>query len=81
MPLASPDEIKQDKLPTRRTAWLLHGSPSLGSDHIEPLEAMANQGTTVIRLDQLGCGRPDRSPHSVALNDIKLPVSRLSPCP
>jgi len=39
---------------------LLHGGPGLGSDYLEPLEAMADQGRTVIRFDQLGAGRSDR---------------------
>jgi pimeloyl-ACP methyl ester carboxylesterase len=39
---------------------LLHGGPGMGSDYFEPLETMAEQGRTVIRFDQLGCGRSDR---------------------
>jgi pimeloyl-ACP methyl ester carboxylesterase len=39
---------------------LLHGGPGLGSDYLEPLETMAGQGRTIIRFDQLGCGRSDR---------------------
>ncbi len=39
---------------------LLHGGPGMGSDYFEPLEAMADKGRTVIRFDQLGCGRSDR---------------------
>jgi pimeloyl-ACP methyl ester carboxylesterase len=39
---------------------LLHGGPGLGSDYLEPLEALADKGRTVIRFDQLGCGRSHR---------------------
>jgi proline iminopeptidase len=39
---------------------LLHGGPGLASDYLEPLETLAEQGRTVIRFDQLGCGRSDR---------------------
>ncbi len=45
---------------------LLHGGPGLGSDYLDPLEAMARQGRTVIRFDQLGCGRSDR-PRNLSL--------------
>src|SRR5512135_1182368 len=45
---------------------LLHGGPGLGSDYLKPLESMANQGRTVIRFDQLGCGRSAR-PRDVSL--------------
>lgn len=48
---------------------LLHGGPGLGSDYLEPLERMADQGRTVIRFDQLGCGRSDR-PRDLSLWDI-----------
>ncbi len=49
---------------------LLHGGPGMGSDYFEPLEAMANQGRTVIRFDQLGCGRSDR-PRDLSLWTIR----------
>jgi pimeloyl-ACP methyl ester carboxylesterase len=39
---------------------LLHGGPGGSSDLFDPLEALADQGRTVIRFDQLGCGRSDR---------------------
>jgi pimeloyl-ACP methyl ester carboxylesterase len=39
---------------------LLHGGPGLGSDYLSPLEDLSDQGRTVIRFDQLGCGRSDR---------------------
>lgn len=39
---------------------LLHGGPGGSSDIFEPLEELADQGTTIIRFDQLGCGRSDR---------------------
>lgn len=39
---------------------LLHGGPGGSSDIFEPLEALANQGRTVIRFDQMGCGRSAR---------------------
>jgi pimeloyl-ACP methyl ester carboxylesterase len=39
---------------------LLHGGPGLGSDYLEPLESLADQGRTVIRFDQLGSGRSER---------------------
>ncbi|MCK6629824.1 MAG: alpha/beta fold hydrolase [Anaerolineae bacterium] len=45
---------------------LLHGGPGGSSDIFEPLEALAEQGRTVIRFDQLGCGRSDR-PRDVSL--------------
>lgn len=45
---------------------LLHGGPGGSSDIFEPLEALAEQGWTVIRFDQLGCGRSDR-PRDVSL--------------
>jgi pimeloyl-ACP methyl ester carboxylesterase len=38
----------------------LHGGPGLGSDYLEPLEALTDRGRTVIRFDQLGCGKSDR---------------------
>ena len=43
-----------------RPILLLHGGPGLGSDYLEPLETLAEQGRTVIRFDQLGSGRSDR---------------------
>ena len=49
---------------------LLHGGPGMGSDYFEPLEAMANRGRTVIRFDQLGCGRSDR-PRDLSLWTIQ----------
>ena len=49
---------------------LLHGGPGMGSDYFEPLEAMADQGRTVIRFDQLGCGRSDR-PRNLSLWTIQ----------
>lgn len=45
---------------------LLHGGPGLGSDYLEPLERLADQGHTVIRFDQLGGGRSDR-PRDVSI--------------
>lgn len=45
---------------------LLHGGPGGSSDIFEPLDAWANHGQTVIRFDQLGCGRSDR-PRDLAL--------------
>jgi pimeloyl-ACP methyl ester carboxylesterase len=48
---------------TSDTRWpilLLHGGPGLGSDYLESLELLAEQGRTVIRFDQLGSGRSDR---------------------
>jgi pimeloyl-ACP methyl ester carboxylesterase len=49
---------------------LLHGGPGLGSDYLEPLETMAGQGRTIIRFDQLGCGRSDR-PRDLELWNIE----------
>jgi pimeloyl-ACP methyl ester carboxylesterase len=45
---------------SRSPILLLHGGPGLGSDYLEPLELLAEQGRTVIRFDQLGSGRSDR---------------------
>jgi pimeloyl-ACP methyl ester carboxylesterase len=45
---------------------LLHGGPGGSSDIFAPLEALLEQGRTVIRFDQLGCGRSDR-PRDLAL--------------
>jgi pimeloyl-ACP methyl ester carboxylesterase len=36
---------------------MLHGGPGLNSDYLAPLEALVDHGRTVIRYDQLGCGR------------------------
>lgn len=49
---------------------LLHGGPGLASDYLEPLETLAEQGRTVIRFDQLGCGRSDR-PRDLSLWTIQ----------
>jgi pimeloyl-ACP methyl ester carboxylesterase len=39
---------------------LLHGGPGGSSDIFEPLDSLSEYGMTVIRFDQLGCGRSDR---------------------
>jgi len=49
---------------------LLHGGPGLGSDYLEPLETLAEQGRTVIRFDQLCCGRSNR-PRDLSLWTIQ----------
>ena len=45
---------------------LLHGGPGGSSDGFEPFDALADQGRTVIRYDELGSGRSDR-PHDPSL--------------
>jgi L-proline amide hydrolase len=50
-------------LPTadgRPPLLLLHGGPGGTSDGFEPLDALAHEGRTVIRYDELGSGRSDR---------------------
>jgi len=42
-----------------RSHWPLlcvHGGPGLGSDYLQPLEAMATTGRQVVFYDQFGCG-------------------------
>jgi pimeloyl-ACP methyl ester carboxylesterase len=64
-------------LGTDRTPLLcLHGGPGMPSDALEPLEALAFTGRTVIRYDQLGCGRSDR-PRDPALWTISTFVDEL----
>jgi pimeloyl-ACP methyl ester carboxylesterase len=55
---------------------LLHGGPGLGSDYLEPLETLAEQGRTVIRFDQLGCGRSDR-PRDLSLWTIQSCIKQI----
>jgi proline iminopeptidase len=55
---------------SRSPIVLLHGGPGLGSDYLEPLEKLAEQGRTVIRFDQLGSGRSDR-PRDLSLWGIE----------
>ncbi len=55
---------------------LLHGGPGLGSDYLEPLEKLAEQGRTVIRFDQLGCGRSDR-PRNLSLWTIQSCIEQI----
>ena len=50
-------------LPTadgRPPLLLLHGGPGGTSDGFEPFDALADEGRTVIRYDELGSGRSDR---------------------
>jgi pimeloyl-ACP methyl ester carboxylesterase len=59
--------VAQPAAPTSAAPLLLlHGGPGGSSDLFEPLEALADQRRTVIRFDQLGCGRSDR-PRELAL--------------
>jgi pimeloyl-ACP methyl ester carboxylesterase len=46
--------------PGRIPLLLLHGGPGMPSDPLESLEALADGGRSVIRYDQIGCGRSDR---------------------
>ena len=55
---------------------LLHGGPGLGSDYLEPLETLAEQGRTVIRFDQLGSGRSDR-PRDLSIWTIEGCISQI----
>jgi pimeloyl-ACP methyl ester carboxylesterase len=36
---------------------VIHGGPGMSSDYLASLESLADEGRTVIRYDQLGCGR------------------------
>ncbi len=49
----------------------LHGGPGVPHDYLEPLEAVAETGRSVIFYDQLGCGNSDR-PNDPNLYSIDL---------
>jgi proline-specific peptidase len=61
------DQEKPGKLPL----LCLHGGPGFPHDYLEPLEAIASTGRSVIFYDQLGCGNsnvpPDPSIYTMAL--------------
>lgn len=61
------DQEKPGKLPL----LCLHGGPGFPHDYLEPLEAIALTGRSVIFYDQLGCGNsnvpPDSSIYTMAL--------------
>lgn len=50
----------------------------MGSDYLEPLEALAEQGRTVVRFDQLGSGRSDR-PRDLSLWRIEGCIKQIEP--
>ncbi|MEX2627016.1 MAG: alpha/beta fold hydrolase [Ilumatobacteraceae bacterium] len=54
----------------------LHGGPGMPSDALDSLAALASGGRTVIRYDQLGCGRSDR-PRDPALWTLSTFVEEL----
>lgn len=56
---------------------VLHGGPGYPHYHLQPLEALAEQGIPVIFYDQLGCGESDR-PDDVSLWTITLFVEELA---
>ena len=45
--------------PGKFPVLVLHGGPGAAHDYLEPIEALAATGRTVIFYDQLGCGQSD----------------------
>lgn len=54
--LAQPLQEQPGKLPV----LCLHGGPGVPHHYLEPMEALASTGRTVIFYDQLGCGNSER---------------------
>jgi proline-specific peptidase len=54
--LVEPEQKESGKLPL----LCLHGGPGVPHDYLEPMEALAYTGRSVIFYDQLGCGNSER---------------------
>src|SRR5438132_12550494 len=47
--------------PTKGTVLCLHGGPGMKHDYLLPLENLAQFGYRVVLMDQLGCGKSERT--------------------
>lgn len=65
--IVRPNQGESNKIPL----LCLHGGPGVPHDYLEPLEAIATTGRSVVFYDQLGCGNSDR-PTDPSLYSIEL---------